>query len=107
MSEKPTHAEATVGCMLAPVVLVLGTILDGLASSKLWLWFVVPLGIRPIGLAEAIGVTLIVRMWTHEGAQKPREERGYKVQLIAAMIETVGRPLVFLALGALILWCSR
>ncbi len=40
------------------------TILRGLVLSTLWRWFLVPLGAPAIGIAAAIGISVIVAMLT-------------------------------------------
>ena len=40
------------------------SILQGFVISKLWFWFIAPLGIVNIGIAQAIGISLIVSLLT-------------------------------------------
>ena len=34
----------------------------GLAFMKTWLWFVCPLGVRPVGLAQAVGISFLLML---------------------------------------------
>jgi hypothetical protein len=42
------------------VVLAASTIADGAVMARLWSWFVVPLGLPGIGVAHAVGLSVIV-----------------------------------------------
>lgn len=56
---------AVFGKMVAIIALIaLGSILRGLVLSVLWAWFVQPLGVTDIGIAEAIGLMTIVGLAT-------------------------------------------
>ena len=43
-------------------------IVRGFVLSYLWTWFLVPFGLPEIGVAWAIGLSMIVAYLTHEGA---------------------------------------
>ena len=50
---------------LAPVVIgvnLLFPVLNGFVLSIMWEWFVVPLGVEPVSLAHAIGITFIMNL---------------------------------------------
>jgi hypothetical protein len=50
---------------LAMIVLaLLAAALGGMVLSDLWSWFVVPLGVRPIGIAAGCGIGMTVRLLT-------------------------------------------
>lgn len=46
---------------------IAGIALTGLAISLLWQWFLVPLGVIPIGIAHAFGLSLIVMFFKLRG----------------------------------------
>jgi hypothetical protein len=46
----------------------------GLVLSSLWLWFVVPLGIKPIGIAQAIGISMTIALFTFRIDEKTKAE---------------------------------
>lgn len=60
MSEPANKTEWTV-FLLLPFTLTLG----GLVIMTLWGWFVVPLGVHSIGLAQAVGLDLLVFVARH------------------------------------------
>lgn len=39
---------------------IVSTISGGFVVSKLWFWFVVPIGVMPIGIAQAIGLDILI-----------------------------------------------
>lgn len=49
-------------------------ILRGFVLSILWAWFLVPLGVPPIGIAGAIGVTLMIDMFIPTNSGKSTTE---------------------------------
>ena len=72
--------------MLTALVLILGLplvmIVKGLVLSTLWSWFVVPLGMDPISIPAAIGLSLTLSLFTgmsETGAdtETPPEALGY------------------------------
>ena len=69
------------------VVIVL-TMATGFVLKYFWLWFVVPLGVMPIGFAHAIGVSILFRVFASPGGQKSKISNG----------ETLGLGLGFLAM---------
>lgn len=54
--------EAMGGCFMTVATVVVGTIYKAFVLSILWGWFAVPLGMPKIGLAQAVGIALIVAM---------------------------------------------
>jgi hypothetical protein len=57
------------------VILVLSSIYSGYVFSWLWLWFAVPLGAPPIGVAMAIGLRLLIAQ--HPGLSKKKSDDDY------------------------------
>lgn len=47
-------------------IIVGNSIIRGYVLSTLWGWFMVPLGLHPIGVALAIGVSLVIGLFTHQ-----------------------------------------
>jgi hypothetical protein len=57
------------------LVVAISAVLRGWVLSILWRWFAVPMfGLPGIGIAEAVGVALIVAMLTHEHRREPKSE---------------------------------
>lgn len=48
------------------VLFVLAVVVDGFVLTYLWGWFLVPLGLVQIGMAHAIGVSILVSYLTHQ-----------------------------------------
>lgn len=63
---------------LAPLaVWLVDVVAGGLVLTKLWVWFVVPLGPPPIGVAHALGIAVLVGLLTHQIRREDWEgERG-------------------------------
>jgi hypothetical protein len=77
-------------------LMVIASILNGWALMHLWYWFVYPLGVRPIGIAQAIGLCMLTRMLTYEDAATEKRSMGQNLAIIFT------RPLFAVAIGALV-----
>ena len=53
-----------ISALLMLLFAIPSTIFQGFVLSQLWLWFFVPLGVPSIGVANAIGITLLVSFLT-------------------------------------------
>jgi hypothetical protein len=60
---------ATIGRL---VLSLLNIVLSGFVTSLLWLWFFVPLGVSPITIVQAIGITFTIRIMA-QGIETPDE----------------------------------
>lgn len=49
------------------LLLAIAVALNGFMLSFMWEWFVVPLGVPSIGIAQAIGIAIIVSVLTYQG----------------------------------------
>jgi hypothetical protein len=65
-------------------IVLSAALLNGFMLSYLWEWFVVPLGVRSIRIAQAIGLAMIVSMLTYKH-QEPKEDEDALSKLIASM----------------------
>ncbi len=80
---------------------IVGTILRGFVLSILWGWFVVPFGVPPIGIAWAIGLSLMVGMVARDSApKKTDDEPGKAVAKFLGLMLLL--PLLTLGLGWII-----
>lgn len=53
----------------------LTTIVDGFATMKLWEWFMVPtFGLRALSLVQAIGVSMVIAIFTLKAPQKSEKK---------------------------------
>ena len=81
------------------VGLVAATLSRGYAMAVLWAWFMVPLGLDPIGKAHALGLSLLVGMLTYgSGTGKSGDEFGIAHALIVGIVH----PFVCIGVGWLI-----
>ncbi len=66
------------------------TPLYGLVLRSLWQWFVVPLGVLPIGVAHAIGLTVVAAMFrTHAASSTDDEENSPVVGVLSSAVVAV------------------
>jgi hypothetical protein len=67
------------GLIAMAVVLVIPLLVffDGLVLKTLWVWFLVPIGLPAIGVATAIGVSIIAHMLAASTEGKKDEEEGW------------------------------
>jgi hypothetical protein len=64
---------------------VLATLVRGFVLSILWGWFIVPLGVNPIGMAWAIGISGITTLLTYQFDTK-REDAKWGKGMVFAFI---------------------
>lgn len=83
--------EKAIGLVLLPLLMMV----EGMLVSKLWSWFVVPLGVRPITTAEAVGIGIIGLLICGKGIKPPDQS------LVAMLIDFFVKVLFFWAIAAL------
>lgn len=54
------------GAVIDFTLFIAGMALRGIVLSYLWLWFVVPLGVTPIGIFQGLGISTIVTFLTFQ-----------------------------------------
>lgn len=89
--------------LLGGLLLVAGMItgaylINGWAILKLWGWFVVPLGVMPIGLAWAIGIAVLASMFGQTPQVSKKSDKGDEKTSPALAILFV-RPLLAVFVG--------
>lgn len=85
-----------------PAILVGGALWRAFVGVKLWLWFVVPqFGLAPIPIVTAIGLSVLVGMYSGSSAQ-PKDPEEPPAQ---AFGKSVARVILFPAFGLLFGWC--
>jgi len=68
------------------VMIPLSILMNAFVLHKLWAWFMVPLGIAPIGLAHAWGLAILIGLFTTSKVQKT-ESKGEAIgQFIGLML---------------------
>jgi len=81
--------EILVILILLIVTITLSSILNGWALSLLWSWFMVPLGLPPIGIAWAIGISIVIGYLTNHNEKKKGEEVDSTHVVIVAFMRPV------------------
>lgn len=98
MSEEkndPTVELVAVVLMFLSVVPLV--IFGGYTYMKLWFWFLVPLGVPAIGIANAIGINLLISFSTNKAKLKD----GYSNN-VERLLSLWAIPLIVLVLGAIV-----
>lgn len=84
-----------IGCVVGiPIYLFQGFVL-----TKLWFWFVVPVGLPNINFIEAVGIVMIVDFLTSQYIPKNNDE-----DRISAFLYSIMGPLFILLIGWIITW---
>jgi uncharacterized membrane protein len=65
----------------------------GYVLTVMWAWFVMPLGARPLGVAHAIGLAMLVGFLTHPAKSDPARK------VMDAVVTAFLAPAIALALG--------
>lgn len=84
--------------------LIVESLVRGLVLAQLWAWFLVPnLGAPPIGVAQAIGIALIVSMLTaHISGKSPSSDNRSATNVILTATGTsILVALITLLMGAI------
>jgi hypothetical protein len=85
----PSRAWTLFGHATAVIVAVAVTaVLRGLVLAILWGWFVQPLGVRSINVAEAIGLATIVGLLSQRN-EDPDDRRSFGGKLLAAVFASL------------------
>lgn len=70
-----SQTETAVGCVLSFALLPVQMLLRGWVLSTLWRWLIVPVfGLRPLTVLQAIGVSIVVGMFTAQ--VPPKDDEG-------------------------------
>ena len=86
----------------------LSSILNGWVLTKLWAWFIVPTFDAPmLGIAPAIGLSVIVGYLTQHASKSSDEDDKYRStgeKLAKAVFTAIFNPLVYLLIGWIVSW---
>ena len=97
MAKDDNEAEVALGCILIVIMLPISIFLKGFVLSRLWLWFMVPLGVMPITLAHAYGLAVMIALFTvHQKADA--EAKGGGIIYLAFRMN-IGGPLIVWFIG--------
>jgi hypothetical protein len=97
MSEKTNKDDSL--AWASPLLAVPSSLLRAFVLTKLWSWFVVPLGMKPIGLVEALGVSLVAWFLTYTYVPSDEENSAIK-----ALIWSIFMSLMAWGFGAIYAW---
>lgn len=94
------------GCIMAlalgPPMMIAGVMWRGFVLAKLWLWFLVPLGVAPLGIAQAIGISALVSMLTHQAQKTEKTDESLNDLLFKGAIRLALDPAIYLLCGWII-----
>ena len=88
-----------IGLLLAAGIIIGSSVLGGWVLSLLWAWFLVPMGLPAITIAQAIGVSLVISMLTQQFIPDARTAEQRKAQLWHNVLITILHPFMVLLMG--------
>jgi putative flippase GtrA len=92
--------KATIITTTVLATLIVSPIWRGYALSKLWLWFIVStFGAAPLGIAQSIGLALIVSFLTHQPVSYKEEKESVNQKLVYPMLNAFLIPALTLFIG--------
>lgn len=83
------------------LMIVPSAIVRGFVLMKMWLWFIVPLGVNAISITHAIGLATLAGLLTHQSTGKELEKDQGKL-IGSAIGEGFLAPLLILLMGYVI-----
>jgi hypothetical protein len=99
MVKGQTTMTVLIALVLILIVLIPGILWRAYVLSTLWGWFLVPLGVMDIEMAQAYGIALLVAMLTYEHTRSADSDDKLETT-IRAIFVTFFYPLVILILGS-------
>lgn len=82
------------------ITMILSPIWCGYALSKLWLWFIVStFGASPLGIAESIGLALVVSFLTHQHDSYEDKEKSATERIVMGVVHAFLAPAMALLIG--------
>ncbi len=79
----------------------------GWTASRLWLWFVVPLGVHPVGMWQASGIMCLARFITQNTEVTKKEYASKWMEEWGSSCVAVLGPVFALSFGYVFHWLSR
>lgn len=90
MNDQQKFVLAVFGLLSLFITVPLAVVLRGWVLSRLWFWFAVPIfGLTPLGIAQAIGVSLIVWMLTHQNINCQSENKEPMERIASALVRVI------------------
>jgi len=82
------------------ITMIVTPVWRGYALSKLWLWFIVStFGAAPLGIAQSIGLSLIVSFVTHQTDSYEDKDKSYGEKMTRAVLLAFMTPAMALFIG--------
>lgn len=82
------------------ITLIVTPIWRGYALSKLWLWFIVStFGAAPLGIAQSIGLALVVSFLCHQYNSYEDKEKSANERMAASVLYAFLSPAMALLIG--------
>lgn len=96
---RESASETAAGCIVGLAMVPVSIILRGFVLCQLWLWFVVPLGVKEIGIAHALGLSTAISMFGGHSSSPDMEKRGDVPLAVWMVVMAVIPPLFCLLVG--------
>jgi len=92
------------GYIIATLAIIASPILNGWVLSKIWVWFVAnKFGLPILSIPEAIGITIIAAMLTHQFRPAIQEDkRPLRERTIEAFSRAIFGPLITLGVASIV-----
>lgn len=86
--------------------IILAIVFRAWVLTILWAWFIVPFGIPALTITTALGISLIVGMFTAHLQTKPAEKGSKDIPTLVGQVasQAFGAPLVILLMGWIVTW---
>tara|TARA_Y100000034_G_scaffold48390_1_gene59756 strand:+ start:7165 stop:7476 length:312 start_codon:yes stop_codon:yes gene_type:complete len=96
-----------IGCLLLALgglgMIISLSIIHGWVLTYLWAWFVVPIfSVPELTIAQAMGLSLIIGMWTYNPQATQQQEDEDKYKALARFVAICLRPFIVLFIGYII-----
>lgn len=93
-------AKSKTSTIVAALIMVVPmVVLRAYVIARLWAWFMVPLGVAEIGLAQAAGLVLLVSMIRNRPANAAEPDPEWKFILPKTVVDNIGASLAALLMG--------
>jgi len=90
--------ENTIKNMLAIILLPFVLLLQGFVLSKLWLWFVMPLGVPAISIVHAMGITILFNLFNNNVSHEKETLETFIIKILSGFTKS----LIILLLGFIV-----
>ena len=91
--------KSVINALLYIVLSLLSILLTGFTISVLWEWFVVPLGVTPIGMANAFGLSVMIMFFKIRGRKDFVKDVLVEKSETRKWIEHLVTPVIALTIG--------